>query len=148
MRSLQTILDQKQIKYDRDDLIKLITAFFPDFRNTLNKLQIACSSGALDLDTIKDLDKQKFERLLYNIKHRDFVDARKWIAENVDSIPTDLFRQLYDVGHKHLTAESAGELIILLGKYQYQAAFVVDQQINFAAFVVECMSNLVFKDND
>jgi replication factor C small subunit len=35
--------------------------------------------------------------------------------------------------------------VVLIGKYQYQAAFVVDQEINLMAFLTELMIECEFK---
>ena len=40
--------------------------------------------------------------------------------------------------------ESIPQLIITTDRYQFQAAFVVDQEINVAAYLTEVMANCQF----
>jgi hypothetical protein len=51
----------------------------------------------------------------------------------------ELYRQFYEHGAEYFTKQTLPHLIILLGKYQYQNAFVADAEINFMAFLVEVM---------
>jgi hypothetical protein len=48
---------------------------------------------------------------------------------------------MYDI----LKANSIPQLVLLIGKYQYQTAFVVDHEINLMSFFTECMVDLEFK---
>jgi replication factor C small subunit len=48
---------------------------------------------------------------------------------------------MYDI----LKPNSIPQLVLLIGKYQYQTAFVVDHEINLMAFFTECMVDLEFK---
>jgi replication factor C small subunit len=64
---------------------------------------------------------------------------RKWVGENSDTEPSAFFRKFYDSAHNYMTAKSIPPLVLLLAKYQYQASFVADQEINTSALLTEVM---------
>jgi replication factor C small subunit len=64
---------------------------------------------------------------------------RKWVTENLDTEPTAFFRKFYDMSSTYLKPNSIPQLVLLLGRYQYQSAFVADQEINTVAFLTEVM---------
>ena len=55
------------------------------------------------------------------------------------------FRQIYDRLSDVLDGSSVAAAIVILGKYQYQAAFVADPEINLMACVTELMVECQFK---
>jgi hypothetical protein len=44
-----------------------------------------------------------------------------------------------------MNSSSVAQLVLLLSKYQYQSAFVADQEINMAACLTEVMVECEFK---
>jgi replication factor C small subunit len=70
---------------------------------------------------------------------------RKWVAE-ADLDATQFYRAVYDNAEQYIDIKSMPQLVLLIGQYQYQAAFSGDQEINTAAFCTELMmSNTVWK---
>jgi replication factor C small subunit len=51
-------------------------------------------------------------------------------------------RSIYDRLSEFLTPDSVPQAVLILSKYQYQSAFVADQEINMMAclteFMIEC----------
>jgi hypothetical protein len=74
-----------------------------------------------------------------NIKDKNFKEVRKWVAQNSDNDTNRIMREFYDKLYDILKPESIPMAVVLLGKYQYQAAFVADQEINLMAFMTEVM---------
>ena len=72
---------------------------------------------------------------------------RKWVVDNNDLSPTEFYRMFYDNVEQILKDNKASmaSLIMLIGKYQYQSAFVADIEINTASFLVECMVDVEWK---
>jgi replication factor C small subunit len=54
-------------------------------------------------------------------------------------------REIYDKLYDVLNPATIPMAVILLGKYQYQAAFAADQEINLMAFLTELMVDCEFK---
>lgn len=73
------------------------------------------------------------------MKDKDYSNVRKWAAENCSNDANSIFRKLYDTANVHMDAASIAQLVMILGKYQYQAAFVADQEINLASCLTEIM---------
>jgi replication factor C small subunit len=63
----------------------------------------------------------------------------------LDNDPSRIFRTIYDALYEHLTSNSFAQLVIILAKYQYQAAFVADHEINLIACLTEIMVECEFK---
>ena len=64
---------------------------------------------------------------------------RKWVAENIDTDANELFRKIFDQTSKYITKDSVPLCVLLIGKYQYQHAFVADPEINIVCFLTELM---------
>lgn len=144
LKKVESILESRSISYDRKDVTAVIQKFFPDFRKTLNELQASVIDGKLEVSSA-DLDDTIFKELVSLLKEKNFTGSRKWIGKNVDSDYNRLFRKLYDSSYDVLKPESIPQLVLTIADYQYKAAFVVDQEINFMACLTEIMGNCEFK---
>jgi hypothetical protein len=54
-------------------------------------------------------------------------------------------RKIYDGMYDFLKPESIPPAVLILAKYQYQSAFVADQEINLVACLTEFMIECQFK---
>jgi DNA polymerase III delta prime subunit len=139
------ILDNENIKYNKKVVATLITQHYPDWRRVLNELQRYSVTGKIDEGILVHFNENNYKFLLENLKKRDFPAVRKWVAENSDSDTEVLFKNLYDNAYEVVVASSIPDLILILSKYQYQAAFVANPEINLAAAFLEIMSTCTFK---
>lgn len=134
------ICQLEKVEADKKVLQELVMKYFPDFRRTLNELQRHSVGGTISpeiLDGVKDLT---LGELMGFIKAKDFAGVRKWVALNANDID-QLFRKVYDAAYDVFEKDSIPQLVVLLGQYQYQAAFVQDHEINTMAFLTEVMSS-------
>jgi len=140
------ILDTENVKYDRKVVAELVTKNFPDLRKTINELQrySITSLGHIDSGILVNFDATSLKQLVSYMKEKDFTSIRKWVNES-DFEEVEVFRKFYDASTDLLTSNSIPQLVLLIAKYQYQAAFAADKQINLLAFLVECMIELEFK---
>ena len=92
-----------------------------------------------------NIQETSIKELLEMMKKKDFTSLRKWIAENSDMDSATFYRKLYDISASAFTPAGAAQLVLILGKYQYQEAFVADKEINTAAMCVEIMIECPFK---
>lgn len=136
------ILDKENVKYDRSVIAELIQRHVPDWRRVLNELQRYSVNGNIDTGIFVNLSDENFKTLVGYIKNRNFTDMRKWVGENSDTDHTSMFRKFYDQAYELVKPNSIPELVLLISKYQYQSAFVADQEINMAAFLTEAMVNM------
>ena len=79
------------------------------------------------------------------LKVKDFSTARKWVTNNLDSDTATILRKIYDNMYEFLKPDSIPPAVLVLSKYQYQAAFVADQEINLVACLTEFMIECEFK---
>ena len=142
MKRVAGILDQRGVEYDKAVVAEVIKKHFPDWRRVLNELQRYSATGRIDSGMLANLQEASFKSLIGFLKDRDFTSMRKWVGENIDSDSTAIFRALYDSAYEHMEKNSVPQLVIILAKYQYQAAFVADHEINLVscltAFMIEC----------
>jgi len=137
---LSVVLNQENITYDKAVLIKIIEKFFPDYRRTLNELQRYSSGGAIDAGTLAQVsDIRKITDLVKHLKEGNFAEMRKWVVVNSDIEPARIYRKVYDSLYDYFKPESIPQAVVILAKYQYQSAFVADQEINIVACLTEIM---------
>ena len=67
------------------------------------------------------------------------TEERKWVVNNLDNDPSVLLRRLYDALFDSLDGPSIAAAVLIIAKYQYQIAFVADQEINLLAALTEIM---------
>ena len=142
---VKTILDQEQVKYDEKVLAEIIQRHFPDWRRVLNELQRYSVSGIIDIGILSNSSQNAFKSLISLLKGKQFGDMRKWVAQNIDSDPTSIMRQLYDHSSDVVKSSSIPQLVLLIGDYQYKSAFVADQEVNLVAFLTQVMAEVEFK---
>jgi len=140
MKRMENILTEESVKYDKAVLAKIIEKYFPDYRRTLNELQRFSSSGNLDAGIVSQLsDVRKIVDLVNSLKEKNFGEMRKWCVANSDIEPARIYRKIYDGLYEYMKPHSIPQAVVTIGKYQYQAAFVADQEINLVACLTELM---------
>lgn len=139
------ILETEQIKYETEVLLELIYRHTPDLRRILNELQRYSASGIIDSEIFKDYSTVNIEDLTDLLKQKKFDGIQSWTRENLDSDPTDLFREIYDSLSEILKSESIPEAVVIIADYSYKSSHVSDQEINLNACLVELMRKCEFK---
>jgi len=139
------ILEKENITFDSQTVCAVIAKHFPDWRRVLNELQRYSATGRIDAGILTNFSEDNIKSLIDDLKEKDFTKMRKWVSENLDNDPQVLFRKIFDGCHEYLSPSSVPQMVILLGEYQYKSAFVVDQEINFVAFLTEVMASCEFK---
>jgi DNA polymerase III delta prime subunit len=114
---LQEILTGEGIEYQNKVLIELIGKHFPDWRRVLNECQRYSVAGKID----------------------------SGILANLDNDPNVLLRRAYDALYEVLDGPSIAAAVLIVAKYQYQSAFVADQEINLLAAMTEIMVECEFR---
>ena len=144
-KRVENILSQEGVQYDKEVVAAIITKHFPDNRRILNELQRYSVSGSIDKGILSSVADIQLADLLRALKDKDFASARKWVTNNLDNDPARIFRKLYDSLYESLKPQSVPQLVLILAKYQYQAAFVADAEINLIACLTEIMVDCEFK---
>ena len=139
------ILDQQNIEYDKRVILELIKVHFPDTRQLLNVLQRYSVSGSIDSAILATFSDIKVNDLIKHLKEKNFPEVRKWIASNLDNDASSILRMVYDALYEHLDGPSIAACVLIVAKYQYQSAFVADQEINLLAALTEIMCECEFR---
>ena len=139
------ILDKENVKSDKKVVAELINKHFPDWRRVLNECQRYSVGGEIDSGILASFSDVSINELTKNLKEKNFSEVRKWVNANLDNDTTLLFRRVYDSFYETLVASSIPPAILILAKYQYQVAFVADQEINMLACLTEIMVECTFK---
>ena len=139
------ILEQEGITYDKSVVAAVITKHFPDNRRVLNELQRYSVSGTIDKGILASVSDVQMNELVSSIMNKDFASCRKWVTNNLDNDITRIFRNIYDALYDKLKPNSVPQMVLILAKYQYQAAFVADHEINLIACLTELMVECEFK---
>ena len=142
---LNGILDTERIQADKKVLLELINKHFPDWRRILNECQRYSVGGKIDSGILAHFSDVKVNDLIKNLKEKDFSQVRKWCVDNLDNDPGVLLRRIYDSLTGSLVPSSIPAAVLILAKYQYQIAFVADQEINLLACLTEIMVECKFK---
>jgi DNA polymerase III delta prime subunit len=136
---VKTILEAENIEYEPSVVAEVITKHFPDWRRVLNELQRYSATGKIDSGILANLKEVSLKELIDFMKDKDFTKVRKWIGQNSDSDQNSIYRNFYDNAVQYFQPKSIPQLVLALGKYQYQAAFCADPEINLSACMVEVM---------
>lgn len=120
---LKNILEKESVKYEPEELDKVYRSCAGDLRRSLNYLQRYSMTGELKIP------EETFGEIYKIIKGGNIQELKKYFAGNSVDF-SGLYRFLFE-------RIEDPQKMILLGKAAYQSAFVVDQEINFVAFVAE-----------
>ena len=139
------ILDSEKIEYDEKVVAELVSKHFPDFRRVLNECQRYSTGGKIDTGILATFSDVSVNELIKSLKDKNFPEVRKWVVANLDNDATSLLRRIYDSCYECLLPQSIPAAVLVIAKYQYQCAFVADQEINLLAALTEIMVECEFQ---
>ena len=143
-KRLQEVLDIERIPYDTPVLAEIINKHFPDWRRVLNECQRYSIGGKIDAGILATFSDVSVNDLIRNLKDKNFPEVRKWVVDNLDNDSDVLLRRVYDSLYDSLEKPSIPAAVLIIAKYQYQIAFVADQEINLLAALTEIMVECQF----
>ena len=144
-KRLQNILDEESIEYDQKVLAELVSKHFPDFRRVLNECQRYSAGGKIDSAILASFSDVSVNELVKHLKDKNFTEVRKWVVSNLDNDSSVILRRVYDACYDNLSPATIPAAVLIIAKYQYQIAFVADQEINLLAALTEIMCECEFK---
>lgn len=128
------ILQNESVKFEVEELKKLINMFYPDMRKIINTLQLYSISGKLQID-FRKISSQDYKLKIYDlIFKKELKTIRQVVAnEPVDFI--DMYKFLFQKFENP-------RLLLIIADYLYKDSLVVDKEINFIACTIELMGVL------
>jgi DNA polymerase III delta prime subunit len=139
-----SILSSEGVEFEQPVVAELVQKYFPDWRRVLNELQRYSVNGKIDTGILAVVRDVSLTNLVEMLKGKKYTEVRRWVSDNLDNDQTSLYRRFYDQAAAVMTPDSIPALILLLGKYQYQAAFAADAEINTMAFLTEVLVECTF----
>ena len=140
---MEYILGIEGVEYSQRVLAELLNKHFPDYRRGLNELQRYSVGGIIDEGILSNFQEVNAKALIEGLREKDWRKMRQWVANNVDTDPQAIFRQIYDILLPEV--KSPARLVLDIADYQYKAAFVADQEINLTACLTQIMVDSEFK---
>ena len=144
-KRLKGILDKEGVESEVKVLAKLISKHFPDWRRVLNECQRYAVSGKIDSGILVTFSDVAVNDVIKNLKDKNFPEVRKWVNSNLDNDSNVLLRRVYAGLTGVVDGPSIAAAVLIVAKYQYQSAFVADQEINLLAAMTEIMVECEFK---
>ena len=143
MKRAENILETENVTYDKSTLANLIMKHMPDWRRVLNELQrYGIATGHIDQAILSNLADSNYDDLFNHLKQKDFKKMRKWVADNIDTDASAIFRAIYDRMSDKVAPHSIPQIVLILADYQYKNAFVADHELNVVACLTEVMANV------
>lgn len=138
------ILKNEGVESDNAVVAEVIKKYFPDNRRILNELQRYSVSGKIDAGILSSVADVSLAGLVKALKDQNFSEMRKWVAENGNDDPVRLYRKIYDSLYDVMDKSTIPNAVVILARYQYQAAFCADQELNLTAGLTEMMCECKF----
>jgi DNA polymerase III delta prime subunit len=144
MKRAAEILVAEKIPFDKTVLVEVVKKHFPDYRRVLNELQRYSVSGKIDSGILTSIADVSINELVTSLKDQNFSAMRKWVADFGSDDPAKIYRKIYDSLYDVMDKSTIPNAVLILAKYQYQAAFVADQELNLTACLTEMMVECKF----
>ena len=144
MKRATEILNIEKIPFDKAVLIEVVKKHFPDYRRILNELQRYSVSGKIDTGILSSIADVSINELVNALKDQNFGAMRKWVADFGAEDPARVYRKIYDSLYDVIDKSTIPNAVLILAKYQYQSAFVPDQELNMVACLTEMMVEVKF----
>lgn len=144
---MMNILGEHNIDYDKRGLVEYCRLNFPDFRKTLNELQMNSIDGELKLTSLGAKSSDKIRELMGYLKVGNFAHSREWVVNNMNGNDGHIVRRaIYDNMKEYIKDDSIPELVLITQECDRDESNVVDKEINFVAYLVKIMLTIEFKD--
>jgi len=134
------ILEAENVVHSTSDVVPVIMKHAPDWRRVLNELQRGSAGGTFSYSE----KETSVDELFTYLKEKDFKKMRSWVANNIDTDASAIFRSLYDRMSDKVAPQSIPQLVLILADYQYKNACVADHELNVVACLTEIMANVTF----
>lgn len=143
---LVTVLNEKQVQFDINDIVAIINNSYPDIRRAINAAQSSVINGVLKLDKTSAIQANYMTEILEILKNAKdkksaFTNIRQIIADSkvkdFTALYTFLFDNLDEYAQGHI-----GPAILIIADAQYKDVTVVDKEINVMAMFVNLLGEL------
>ncbi len=138
------ILDQENIKYELQDLVPVITQFYPDVRKILNTCQASNIDGIIKLDKSTLVENNFLNKIIDELKnpsYGSFNKIRQLVADSGVGEFESIYKHLYNCIDVYSNG-CEGAITIIIEEYIFHKNFRVDQEINFMACIAKILETI------
>lgn len=140
---LLRILLAEKVSFDKESIVAIVQAHYPDIRAVINTAQRCVVGGVLTLDrtaAVANDTKSKVVEILTNPDRKSALkNIRQLLADSNIRDFTDFYAFLYE--KVDVYAPNHVPLVILeLADGQYKDAVVVDKEINFCSCIIRVLN--------
>ena len=123
------ITNEESIVEDKDAIVQIVNATYPDIRRSINALQRQTVNHKIVVDKQSLLEAEYVSKILDELTAgKSFTSIRKIVANSQVKNFEDLYRYLFENVDEY--AKDVAACILILAESQYQSAFSVDKEIN------------------
>ena len=131
---LMIITREENIKCIVSDLQNVVNTHYPDIRKIINTIQGSIVDGYVKIDDNSLKNTQLGDQIVDALEKKLKLSViRQMLADSGAREFDGLFKVLYDNVSKYTNRE--GEAILIIAKYQYEYAFVLEKEICIAAML-------------
>ena len=140
---LVRILTTEGVKFDKEGIVAIVQAHYPDIRAVINTAQRGVVNGVLTLDKQSILDGDVKSKVVDILKTTDrkqaFKDIRQLLADNSVRDFSSFFTLLYEKVDE-FAPNNVSQVILELADGQYKDAIVIDKEINFCSCLIRVLN--------
>lgn len=134
---LTDILKTENVDYDKNTVVQIVNAYYPDIRKIINTAQLQTRDGKLHVSVEEligqDMKLKVVDTLTSNLPLKDKVNQiRKDVADQQVQDFTELYQLLYQYVETY-APNKVPESIIAIAEGLYRDGQVPDREINFVA---------------
>jgi len=145
-KRIVSILKELNVEFDKEDLVAIVNAGYPDVRRVLNSCQRQVVDGKLQVDATSIIQANYMTKVLdilsSDVSKKDaFKSIRQTIADSKVKDFTALYKFLFDEIDNYAKGHIAS-VILILAEQQYQDAFAVDKELHVMATMVKILNEI------
>lgn len=137
------ILKNENVEFDKEAIIAIIKAKFPDMRSVINSLQTFGSKGKIDASVAEKVKTQSIDSLFEALRNKKFKDMVKFVLENVTD-PVQFVNELWWLGDKKVETKTLPFFAVHLDDLQDRLTRVPDRQLSVISTLTKIMSECDF----
>ena len=145
-KRIVSILKELNVEFDKEDLVAIVNAGYPDVRRVLNSCQRQVVDGKLQVDATSIIQANYMTKVLDILSNETskkdaFKSVRQIIADSEVKDFTALYKFLFDEIDNYAKGHIAS-VILILAEQQYQDSFAVDKELHVMATMVKILNEI------
>lgn len=132
------ILNINNAEYEKEAIQIIVNKVFPDFRKILNQVQCLSFQGKITKEIVETSVSVNIRDYFDILKRKKYRDLRQYIA-NLSINPQYFYSEIFKEVDNIFEKEKLAQAILILSKYSYESAFVLDHELNLCACSMELM---------